>query len=241
MGTNAPRLGFLYPGHAAEDDYPRMAEMLSTPVSVHVAHTEMGEDAHRTDALLEIGGPERLHPGADQLRGAVDVIVWACTSGSFVFGPEGAREQADELAAYTGVPASSTSWAFTRALEALDIEHVAIAATYPLDIAQAFERFLEAAGIEVVGVGAEDIVTAAEVGTLPGERVLDFVSSGDHSQAQAVLVPDTALHTVEVLGQLEDRLGKPVLTANQVSMWEALRLADRLEPQPGLGQLFSST
>jgi maleate cis-trans isomerase len=38
--------------------------------------------------------------------------------------------------------------------------------------------------------------------------------------------------------RLEKELGKPVLTANQVSVWEALRLADRRVNAPGLGALF---
>ena len=44
-----------------------------------------------------------------------------------------------------------------------------------------------------------------------------------------MLVPDTALHTVEWLDDLDELLGKPVLTANQVSVWEGLR------PRRGVG------
>ena len=52
-------------------------------------------------------------------------------------------------------------------------------------------------------------------------------------------MPDTALHTVEWLTDLEERLGKPVLTANQVSVWEGLRLVGATEPRAGLGALFA--
>ncbi|MDX1551966.1 MAG: maleate cis-trans isomerase, partial [Marinobacter sp.] len=56
--------------------------------------------------------------------------------------------------------------------------------------------------------------------------------------ADALLVPDTALHSVAWLEDLEAAAGKPVLTANQVSFWEGLRLCGRLTPQQGLGTLF---
>jgi maleate cis-trans isomerase len=69
--------------------------------------------------------------------------------------------------------------------------------------------------------------------------VIEFVRANDHVDAEAVLVPDTALHTAAVLDELDAALGKPVLTANQVSMWEALRLGVQLSPQTGFGQLFS--
>ena len=71
------------------------------------------------------------------------------------------------------------------------------------------------------------------------DEVLDFVASNDNADAQAVLVPDTALHTVAWLTDLEERLGKPVLTANQVSVWEGLRLVGETAPRAGLGALFA--
>jgi maleate cis-trans isomerase len=235
------RLGFLYPGYAAEDDYPRMAGMVGHDVSVHVVHTSVGEDAHRVDALLDLGGTERLLEGAATLKAqGVDAAVWACTSGSFVFGWDGARVQAREVADYLAVPASSTSLAFVHALRTLGIERVSVAATYPEDVASRFADYLASGGVRVLAVGSEDIITAAEVGTLGRERVRSFVAAGDHPDAQAVLVPDTALHTIEWLPQLEAMVGKPVLTANQVSMWEALRLVGRSPRVTGLGTLFAS-
>lgn len=236
--TDPPRLGFLYPGFAAEDDYPRLAARLPTPPVVELVHTSVGEDAHRIDALLDLGSIERLGDGADQLAGKVDVIVWACTSGSFVFGWDGARQQADALGARLGVPGSSTSFAFVEAIRAIGTDRVAIAATYPDDVALAFADFLAEADIEVTSVGAEGIVTATEVGTFDGERVVEFVAAADHPDAGAVLVPDTALHTIDVVDRLEDLLAKPVLTANQVTMWEALRLTGHDQRADGPGVLF---
>ncbi len=237
----APVLGFLYPGYAAEDDYPRMASMLRTPVEAVVVHTSVGEDAHRVDALLDLGGAQRLQEGAAALKGRdVAAAIWACTSGSFVFGWEGAREQVRWITDVLGVPASSTSFAFVEAIKALGLRRVAIAATYPDDVANAFATFLGEAGIEVLSVRGEDIITAAEVGTLGRERVISFVRAGDHPDAEAVLVPDTALHSAAWIEDLEEALGKPVLTANQVTMYEALRLAGLLEAQEGIGTLFRS-
>ena len=54
-----------------------------------------------------------------------------------------------------------------------------------------------------------------------------------------MLIPDTALHTAAFLPELESRVGKTVLTANQVTLWEALRLAGRLTPQLDLGRLMA--
>jgi maleate cis-trans isomerase len=236
------RLGLLYPGYAAEDDLPWLVDALFGDRSVvtDVVHTSVGEDAHRIDALLDLGSEERLRTGAAALRehGAA-VAVWACTSGSFVFGWDGARAQAARLGDDFGGPASSTSLAFVEALRALGLRRVAVAATYPERVTRSFVAFLGAAGIDVVAGGSRGIVTAEEVGSVGRADVLALAAGGDHADAEAVLVPDTALHTVRWLDALESAVGKPVLTANQVTVWEALRLAGRPVQAVGLGTLFA--
>ena len=235
------KLGFLYPGHSAEDDLPLMAGMLDPNIEVNIAHTSVGEDAHRIDALLDLGQSDRLVPASDPLFGTgIAAVIWACTSGSFVFGRDGAREQARILEDYLRIPASSTSLAFADALAALGLRRVAITATYPDEVTRSFVDFLAECDIETLSWRGEGIVTAAEVGRLPVERITEFVALGDHPDAEAILVPDTAAHTATVIEPLETRLGKPVITANQVSLWQALRLANGLARRRGLGRLFNT-
>ncbi|MFJ9035623.1 decarboxylase [Streptomyces sp. NPDC102406] len=233
-------LGFLYPGHSAEDDYPRIEMLIDSDIRLPVVHTDIGEDAHRVDALLEMGAAQRLSAGVEELRLAgAEAVVWACTSASFVFGWDGAHEQVRALALAAGLPASSTSFAFAHAVGELGVRRVAVAATYPADVADHFATFLKAAGAEVVSVRGSGIVTAAEVGTWGWDEVLAMARAGDHPGAEAVLLPDTALHTAAYVRDLEHELGKPVLTANQVTVWEALRLVDRRVNVPELGSLFT--
>lgn len=231
--------GFLYPGYSAEDDYPTLERLLGNGIRLPVVHTLMREDAHRVDALLDVGSAELLAEGGRQLlEYGVSSVVWACTSGSFVFGWQGAREQVEQLQAVTGLPTSSTSFAFVHAAHWLGLRRVAVAATYPAEVADRFVEFLHAADLEVRKLSSRGIVTAAEVGTLSRDEVLEFAAANDDPAADALLMPDTALHSVAWLDELEQRLGKPVLTANQVSAWEGLRLAGDRESHGGLGMLF---
>ncbi|MEU7468460.1 aspartate/glutamate racemase family protein [Streptomyces sp. NPDC044984] len=233
-------LGFLYPGHSAEDDYPRIEQLLGSDVRVDLVHTDIGEDAHRVDALLQIGAPERLAAGLQQLRlSGAEAVVWACTSGSFVHGWDGAHEQVRSLARAAGMPASSTSFAFVHAVREVGARRVAVGATYPDDVAVLFAEFLRAGGTEVTGVRSSGIGTAAEVGGWGEEELFALARAADTPDADALLLPDTALHTIAHIPALEKELGKPVLTANQVTVWEGLRLADRRVNAPELGVLFT--
>lgn len=237
-------IGIIYPDHAAEDEYPAAASLLG--VRLPLAHV-YGTDLHAVPELLDLGSPEKLAEGVSRLLaavaadavGPVDAVMWACTSGSFVYGHEGVRQQADQLAEAAGVPAASTSQSFVAAVAALGVGRVAVAASYPEEVAVLFTDFLAASGIEVVARGSAGIDTAAEVGSLDGARVMDLALQNDHPAAEALLIPDTAMHTLDVLTAIEDRLGKPVLTANQVTIWHGLRLAGSSVVSDRLGALFT--
>jgi maleate cis-trans isomerase len=233
-------LGFLYPGHSAEDDYPRIEQLLGSDIRVDLVHTDLGEDAHRVAALREMGSAERLREGMERLRLAgAETVVWACTSGGFVHGWQGAQDQVRTLARLAGMPASSTSFGFVHAARELGVRRVAVGATYPEEITALFAEFLRAAGLEVTAVHSSGVATAADAARWGEEDVLRLARAADDPGADAVLLPDTALHTAACLGLLEKSLSKPVLTANQVTVWEGLRLADRRVNAPELGTLFT--
>lgn len=235
-------IGMLYPGFGAEDDYPYMEELLGEDVNLPLVHTSVGVDAHEVQSLLDLGKSERLLEGAESLRATEpDAVMWACTSGSFVFGWEGARQQALEVQEALGVPVSSTSLAFVDAVRALGLERVAVAATYPEDVSRHFVKLLGRGEIEVTQLVSHDIPTAALAGELDREGVLELARSNDSPEAQVILIPDTALHSARWINELEEALGKPVLTANQVTVWQGLRVARALRPCAGLGFLFTQT
>ena len=89
-------------------------------------------------------------------------------------------------------------------------------------------------------MGSHGIFTAAEVGTLAADQVIAMVKAADHPDAEAVLVPDTAMHTLEIVDDLEATIGKAVLTANQVTVWKGLDLLGPVPSLPSLGSLFSA-
>jgi maleate cis-trans isomerase len=239
-------VGLLYPGFGAEDDFPALERRLrgaagdGYDVCLPLVHTSVGEDAHRVDALLDLGGHERLVEGARSLaeRHRLDSLMWACTSGSFVFGWDGARRQVEQLTEATGLPTSSTSLAFVEACRALDLTRVSIAASYPEEVAAHFRAFLRHGGVEVTAMGSHGIYTAAEVGRLGRDQVMAIVLGADRKGAQAVVVPDTAMHSLAWIPDLEAAAGMPVLTANQVTVFEGLRLAGSVPVLPQLGTLF---
>lgn len=206
-----------------------------------VIHTWEGSTDHDVDALLELGSRALLEPPSKEAAQAgADVVMLACTSGSFVYGWEGCAEQAGWVAAASGLPSSSTSLAFAAALQHLGLSRVSVAATYPKDVASHFAEFLGKGGITVTALSTYDVPSGEDAGLLSGEWVLDVAKAADISGAEALLIPDTALHTLAITPELEATLGIPVLTANQVTAWQGLKLAGHHAAAEGLGRLFEA-
>jgi maleate isomerase len=171
-------------------------------------------------------------------RGAIDVLAvsplvtaYACTSGSFIGGLVG---EAALVAAMedAGAPAAvTTSGALLIALRQLRITRIAAVTPYTEDLNEGLDGYLAEAGVEVVA--SAGLGLSSEIWTVPYETTSDLVRDTDTPDAQAVFVSCTNLPTYDVIAKLEADLGKPVLTANQVTMWAALTIAGRNAVGPG--------
>jgi maleate isomerase len=69
-------------------------------------------------------------------------------------------------------------------------------------------------------------------------EIYEWVRSHVPSSAQAVFIGGNAVRAIGVIAALEEDLRRPVLTANQVSLWYALRMAGAQLMVDGYGQLF---
>jgi maleate cis-trans isomerase len=233
------RLGFIYPGGGAEHDYYRFAETHGFQVFLAGSRIPKGDD-HAIEALLETARTEHILEAAKRLVCLrLDALLWACTGGSFILGRAGAGAQARALQQATGLPATSTSLAFVTALERLGARRVAVLATYPEAASRAFGAFLAEHGIAVSSLrwlGAASGFDAANIGA---EQLSNNLTD-TLGQAEAVLIPDTALPSLDLVDRLETACGVPLLTANQVTLWAALGLAGKPLVVPGFGRLFAT-
>ncbi len=188
------------------------------------------EETGRIDWILEAA--ERVVPFAP------DVFHWACTSGSFIQGRAFADQQIAAIEALTGRAAGSTSLAFVAAAEAANARRVSVLATYPEPAARLFADFLDAFDIEVLSLDWLAAPSGWDAAKFAPAFVGEHARRALHAEAEALLIPDTALPSLHFLADLEAELGVPLLTANAVTLWDAQRLAGRFLPLPAYGRLL---
>ena len=201
-------------------------------VSLHITRMAYAPMPATLEMAVHISDPALVAKGFDDVRAVSPLVMaYACTSGSFIGGLEG---EAALVAAMTeaGAPvAVTTSGALLEALHHLDVAHIATVTPYVAELTVGLTTYLAEAGVEVVG--AAGLGLTSDIWTVPYDVTARLVRDTDNADAQAVFISCTNLPTYDVIATLERELGKPVLTANQVTMWAALRVLGRKAVGPG--------
>jgi maleate isomerase len=171
-----------------------------------------------------ISTDETLHAStANLLAAEPEVVVYLCASGSFVRGVAGEQAMREQMLAAGAPRAVTTSSALLDALQHLGVRKIAVATPYVPSLTLRLHMFLEEAGVEVLS--GRELGLGEKIWRVTGPTVHDLAVAADHPDAEAVFISCTNLATYNVIWPLEAALGKPVITANQVSMWAALRAA----------------
>jgi maleate isomerase len=239
MGKPQERvLGVVYPFDVDIDD--DLSKFLPESVSLVSSPTCGVTERATVKYLTSKAEDAEIEESAVQLLNLLpDCLAYTDTSISFVRGVGFDREISKRIKARTGVVATTTSTAMVRALFHLGIKRVAAAAPYLAEVNESLVRFLADSGFSVVKMAGLDLATAEEMVGLSQDEISRLARRADVEEAQAVFVSCTALKTADVIEGLEEDLGKPVLTANQVTMWDALRMMGVSKFPGGVGRLFS--
>ncbi|MEV0405063.1 aspartate/glutamate racemase family protein [Actinoallomurus sp. NPDC050550] len=150
-----------------------------------------------------------------------EVVAYACTSGSFVGGTAGERAMSAAMSEAAELPAVTTSGALLEALAEIGARNIAIVTPYTKSVTDSLEDFLGEAGVAVTGRAYLGLTR--EIWKVPYRDVTEMARQAMVGAADALFISCTNLPTYDVIPHLEAELQRPVLSANQVTMWAALR------------------
>lgn len=167
----------------------------------------------------------------------LDAVVFGCTSASTLIGSE--RVEALVRSRRPEVKVTNPALAAVESLKALGARRVVLVTPYTVQMTGNVVRFFERHGIELVSVTCTGFDTDDNIGRVPAEAFVDATMSAERSGADAVFISCTATKALNIIDQLEARVGLPVVTSNQAAFWHAARLAGWSKPIAGYGRLMS--
>ena len=240
------RIGLLVPHN---DVVPESELRAIAPdgVSIHAARVPFGwrgdvEAAPLAfDAARAFAEPPHIDDLVELLVDApLNVIAYAFTSSSYVSGPDGDREMQRRLERRSrGIPVLVPCLSAVAALRSLDARKLAL--IHP----PWFTPELDHEGAEYFRQHGMDVVQTVSVRLPKGQlnvdpaEVLDWVCAHLSPGAESVFVGGNGFRAVGMVQELERRVGLPVLTANQVLLWHALRFARVAAHPVGYGRIFT--
>lgn len=215
------RIGVLTPDF---DPVPESEMWVMAPPGVSVHASRVPWETREARAFAE---PPNVDAAAERLVAlAPSAIVFAFTSSSYALGPQGdgpLRERLEERV--RGIPVVLTCPAATEALRVLGAKRVAL--VHP----PWFTEEVNAQGGEYFRAQGFDVALCARMTPartfteVPAAEVHDWVRANTPREAEAVFIAGNGLRAIGAIQALETDLGRPVLSANQVALWGALRVA----------------
>jgi len=215
-------------------------EALPKGVTLHVTrmplHADSSSESGRKALYADIE-----KSASDLAQAGLSAIAYGCTAGSMV---QPIDQLSDFMSEISGVPSVTTAASIVHAMQALNIDNISIATPYHDALNMHEVEFLAASGINTtkisgLGIGSGGPHEYIQIARTPVNIIKDHILSVDHPDADALLISCTDFPVLGLISDLEEELGKPVITSNQATFWATLRAASIEDRFQHLGRLLA--
>jgi maleate isomerase len=239
------RIGVLTPHVAVgpEEEFPAMApgrvvtDVVRIPATAGLAGT--GGPPATPARLRALTEPPVMDEAARMLADSVDAVGYASTTSAYAVGFERESEMVSRLSALLGVPVASTCASAVLGLRALAVQRVALvgAPWFDAELNDLAAAYFRSQGFDVVSSASAGL--SKEPDRILSADVVAWTSRHLGDDAEGVFIGGNGFRVVAAVEPLEAALGRPVLTSNQVLLWNLLAQAGAPSIVNGFGRLFA--
>lgn len=236
--TDLPRLGLI--ALATDLTFERDAARLIgwNEAVLHVTRIRFQNPT--TTENLRAMGPDITAAAALLVPGVnLAALAFACTAASVTISNQVVEQAVDRV--QPGVPVITPSGAAVTALKALGARRVALLTPYLAETTVPMVEYFEDHGLGVARCGCFGLADDRDMARLDHEALIEAAVSLDTDAVDAVFLSCTAMPALDVIDAIEARIGKPVVSSNQATLWMMRGLAGLPQQPPptgGVGRLF---
>ena len=190
----------------------------------------------------EFSAPPGVDDAAELLVSVpVNVIVFAFTTSSYSLGEEGAEALQTRLQNHTKLPVVLPVAAAVSALRALRARRIALIHPpwFSDDVHEAGTTYFQKLGFEIVYAG--QLRPARKFTEVAPSELYEWTRTHVPRTADAIFVGGNGMRAIGAISRIERDLRRPVLTANQVAFWYALKKANAQLLIKGYGELLATS
>jgi maleate isomerase len=228
------RIGLIIPASNRMVEQ-EMVRHVPPDVVAHVMRLRMtGEHRGTLDALLP-----QVERAAGLLADArCDVVAFHCTANSTADGLSGETRLLQAVRQAGAVLATTTATAVRRAFDTLGARRIVLLTPYSQHTTDEEAGFLREAGYEVPLARGFGLKGSDEYCATPPQFWRDRALEADRPDADAYFLSCANISVFSIIEEVEQRLGRPVVTSNQVVIWHALALLGIADRRNCPGRLF---
>ncbi len=194
------------------------------PPGVVVNECKIHEGPQMAQGRKELG---KLAIEATKLlaEGKPDVIALTCTSCAMSIGPKAEYEQVKSLEEVSeGVPCTNSTTGAYNAFKFMGWRKICLAGPYLQHIMDDFSDVLQQNGYEILGNKTLGLKYLDELKKTPVQKAYDIAMEAFIPGTDGIYIPSTSFRSIDIIEKVEKETGVSVITANQASLWECLRI-----------------
>jgi maleate isomerase len=181
-----------------------------------------------------------IEPAAVPLgRRPIDAIGYASTSSAYALGFDAEEALLSRLSRRLGIPVLATCASAVLGLRVLDVERVALVDPpwFEDELNELGAAYFRSQGFDVVSSTSADL--SQDPRQIDAASVFEWTSRHVSGDVEAVFMGGNGFRVAGAIAPLEAALGRPILTSNQVLLWNLLASAGATFTIRGYGQLFA--
>ncbi|WP_027991554.1 ectoine utilization protein EutA [Sinorhizobium meliloti] len=226
-------LVILATDHTTEVDFQRM--VASDRIGVYVTRIPYANPV--TPENLRAMQPSLTEAAALILPDeTLDVVMYSCTSASVVIGD---REVAAAIKAAKPEAAVVTPTAASvQGLRALSANRISVLTPYTIETSRPMADYFAERGFAIDRFTCLGLTDDREMARISPKEIVAFAKEAAAPESDALFISCTAVRAAGVIAEIEQAIGKPVVSSNYATAWACLRLCGDREVRPQLGRLM---
>ena len=168
----------------------------------------------------------------------LDCIAYGCTSGTIAAGYKTILEKVNLVKPKTKVTTPITS--AINAFKVLNANKISIFTPYTNEINQSLINYFKRENIKISDLSYLDIASDLDIGKIDPNYLFETLVNIDLSQSDVLFISCTALPVLSLIEDIEKKIGKIVLSSNQVLIWDTLKQVNLKDQILNYGELFKN-
>ncbi|PDT52716.1 MULTISPECIES: ectoine utilization protein EutA [Sinorhizobium] len=168
---------------------------------------------------------------------ALDVVMYSCTSASVVIGDK--EIAAAVKAAKPGAAVVTPTAAAVEGLRTLGATRISVLTPYTVETSRPMADYFAAFGFEIDRFTCLGLSDDREMARIAPSEIVAFAKEAMAPESDALFISCTAVRAAGVIDEIEEAIGKPVVSSNYATAWACLRLCSDQEARPRLGRLMT--